>query len=154
MLRRSSLRILAVAAAGLSLAAASPRLGSPRMGCRLEQRLPSSRMVSARRLGASPGLGPACGLVSPAWLGSAAVVGRTLRRTTFRSVPPTALRVVHALSLLPNGAGSEPVEDRVDDCDPFAGSSGSTSTAGCSRNGVSRLRISDEMRHAAIPATR
>lgn len=69
------------------------------MGSRLEQRLPSPRLVSACGLGAAPGLDSACGLVSAAWLGSSAVMGRTLRRTTFRSVPPAALRVVNTLSL-------------------------------------------------------
>lgn len=85
------------------------------MGSRLEQWLPSRRLVSARRLGAAPGLDPARRLVSPARLGSTAGVGRTLCRTTLRSVPPAALRVTHALSLLPDGAGSEPIEDRVVD---------------------------------------
>jgi hypothetical protein len=85
------------------------------VGSRLEQRLPSPRLVSACRLAAAPGLDPARRLVSPARLGSTAGVGRTLCRTTLRSVPPTALRVVHALSLLPDGAGSEPIGDRVDD---------------------------------------
>jgi hypothetical protein len=42
-------------------------------------------------------------LVSPARLGSAAGVGRALCRTTLRSVPPAALRVIHALSLLRTG---------------------------------------------------
>jgi hypothetical protein len=60
------------------------------VGFRLEQRLPSPRLVSACRLGAAPGL------VSPARLGSTAGVGRTVCRTTFRSVPPAALRVNRA----------------------------------------------------------
>ena len=77
------------------------------------------------RLGAAAGLDPARWLVSPARLGSTAVVGRTLCRNTFRSFPPAALRVVHALSLPPNRAGSEPIEDRIDgvvaDADAGAG---------------------------------
>lgn len=68
---RSSLRALALAAAGVSLTAAL----------------------------AAPGLGPARRLASPAWLGAAAGLGWTLRRAAFRSVPPAALRVDDALSL-------------------------------------------------------
>jgi hypothetical protein len=81
----------------------------------VEQRLPSPRLVPASRLGAAAGLDPARWLVSPAWLGSTPVVGRALCRATFRSVPPAALRVIHALSLFPDGAGSEPIEDRGED---------------------------------------
>jgi hypothetical protein len=80
------------------------------VGARLEQRLPSPRLISACRLGATAGLGPTGRLVSPAWLGSAPVVGRALCRATFRSVPPAALCVIHAPSLLRMGAGSGPID--------------------------------------------
>jgi len=79
--------------------AASARLGSPGVGSRVERRLPCARLGTACRVGAAAGLDPTRRLVSPGRLCAAAGVGRTLRRTTFRSVPPAALRVGHALKI-------------------------------------------------------
>src|SRR6185436_17813917 len=73
------------------------------MGSRLEQWLSGPRLVSARRLGATPRLVP------PARRGATSGLGRALRRTTFQPVPPAALPIADALSLHPRGAGSEPL---------------------------------------------
>src|SRR3954451_24958872 len=73
------------------------------MGPGVEQWLSGRRLVSAGRLGATPGLVP------PARLGAASGLGRALRRTTFQPVPPATLPIADALSLPPRGAGSEPL---------------------------------------------
>jgi hypothetical protein len=72
-------------------------------------------------------------------VGPTAGLGRALCRTAFRSVPPAALRLVHALSLLPTGLAQ----------------SRSTSTAARSSDVESQLQESREMcSSAAIPASR
>jgi hypothetical protein len=83
--------------------ATSGGLAPSGMGPRLERRIPGARLGTAGRLGSPRRLGTAGRLGSPAWLAATPDVGRVVRRTTFRSLPSTALRIDEALGLSPGG---------------------------------------------------